>query len=120
MNSKEENYINKLTTLYRTDIYETEDVDLNKISNISNDDLKIVFMINNSDMIKLSNQEPLNKEAIQRLLVANINFYKLARSRGMEMAGSSFLKRAAIIIGYDINKLYDELSVGRFERPYKR
>ena len=43
MNLKEENYINKLTTLYRTDIYETEDVDLNKISNIT----IIFFDLNN-------------------------------------------------------------------------
>ncbi len=111
---------NQLIAKYRTELYETDDVELDEIDNISNDDLREIIMINNSDIINLSNQKTLDVDLIRRLFIANVNFYKLARSRGLEIPGSSFLKSSAIKIGYDIDRLYDELSVGRSNRPSRR
>jgi len=113
-------YKNKLINMYRTDTFETEDIDLSEIDElISDEDLKAIISINNTEMSRLINKEPLEKELIKKMLVANLNFYKLAKSRELSIPGSSFLMTIASSINYDVDKVYEELTVGRYNRSFK-
>ncbi len=107
-------YKNGLISRYRCEIFETDDVALSEIDElVPNDELKAIVQLNNRDIAALVSKKPFDKELAKRLFVANVNFYKLAKSRGIPVNGSSLLMRMAKLVDYDANKLYDELSVGR-------
>ena len=113
-------YKNKLINTYRREIFETDGVDLAEIDSlISDDDLRNMISINNAEMCDLINKEPIDKEAIRRLFVLNVNFYKLAKKREISIPGTSLLMTIASAIDYNVDKLYDELNVGRYNRPFK-
>ena len=113
-------YINNLIKKYRTELYETDGIDLREIDSlIPDDDLKLIIRLNNSDMCDLINERPLKKDLIRRLLIANINFYKLAKKRKISIPGTSFLMSIASSVDYKVDKLYSELNVGAYYRPHR-
>ena len=110
----------ELTKKYRNELFETEGISISEIDNlISDDDLKMIIGLNNREMCELINKRPLDEDLIHKLLVANINFYKLAKYRKLSIHGSSFLMTIASSIDYDVDKLYDELNVGGYHRPFR-
>ena len=116
----DEKYKNELIAKYRNELFETENVSISEIDSlISNDDLKMMFSINNAEMCELINKKPLDKDTITKLLVANINLFKLAKSRDIKVYGTSFLMTIASAVDYNADKLYDELTVGQYNRPFK-
>ena len=120
MNISEE-YKNILISKYRTYLFETDDINLLRIDNlISDEDLKLIISLNNAEMCELINKESFDKEFVTRLLVANLNFYKLAKQRGLSIPGSSFLMTIASSVDYNVDKVYEELTVGRYKRGFKR
>ena len=109
----------ELIEKYRTEIFETDDIDINEINDlISDDELVIMFGLNLSDMLGLINKKPIDKDSIRKLFIANVNFYKIAKKRDVTLYGSSFLMKIATVIDYDINKLYDELNVGAYNNKF--
>jgi len=115
----DDNYKNELIKKYRNELFETDGVNLSEIDElISDEDLVMIINLNNSEMCELINKTPLDKSLIYKLLVANINFYKLAKRRKISVHGSSFLMTIASSIGYNVDKLYDELNVGGYRNTF--
>lgn len=110
-----EEYKNELISKYRSELFETEDVDLKEIDSlISDEDLRKMIQLNNSEIGMLINERELDRAKVRKLLVANVNFYKLAKKRKLSVPGTSFLMSIAGSVDYDGYKLYDELNVGRY------
>ncbi len=107
---------NQLKAKYRTEVYETDDVNLEQIDDISDEELKTIIQLNNRDLSILLNEKPLDKELMTKLLVANLNFYLLAKKREISVHGSSFLMTIATAIGYNLDKVCSKLSVGLYTR----
>ena len=113
-------YKNKLISTYRTELFERDGINPSVIDDlISDSDLKIMISLNNSEMCELINKQPIDKERIKKIFVANVNFYKLAKYRDINIPGTSLLMTIASAIDYNVDKLYDELNVGRYIRPFK-
>ena len=108
---------NQLIAKYRTELFETDGINLKEINDmISDEDLKAIIQINNSEMGRLLNKKPFNKELFKRLFVANLNFYKLAKTRNITVQGKSFLLTMGSAIDYNVDKIYSELTVGSYTR----
>ncbi len=117
----DENYKNELISKFRTELFETNGVDINELDDlITDDEIKIMFAMNNSEMVNLVNTNPIDKEKVTKLFIANVNLYKLAKKRKVTVHGSSFLMSIATLIGYDSSKLYGELTVGMHNSVFKR
>ena len=117
----DDEYKNELINKYRTELFETENVDVSELDDlISDDELKTMFNLNNTEMCELINKKDFDKDKVRKMLVANINLYKLGKSRDLKINGTSFLMPIASAINYNADKLYAELSVGTYNRPFKR
>ncbi len=107
---------NKLKEKYCGDLFSTDDIDLNKIDALVPDnELRQIIGLNNSEMAYLNSQKPLDIEAVRKLFIANLNFYRLAMKRNLNIPGSSYLRTLAGVVGYDYNKLCAILSTGKHE-----
>lgn len=113
-------YQKKLKEFYQKEPFTSENINLAEIDDLINDtELKNVIQLNNAEMTQMLNQKPLDKDAIKKLLIANINFYKLAKYRGINVHGTSFIMTMATAIGYDINRVYDALNDGYNNHSHK-
>ena len=75
--------------------------------NISNDDLITIIKKNNEDMQRIINQTSFNdsiaNDKVKRLFLDNLSFYKIAKSRNLNIDGFSFMMAVATNIGYNID-----------------
>ena len=68
----DDEYNNKLKEKYRSELFETDDIDIKDIDSlISDEDLKAIIGINNAEMCELVNKKELNEELIQKLFSWN-------------------------------------------------
>lgn len=111
----------ELIKKYRTEIFETEDIDINELNDlITDNELKALFGLNLVEMLETINKNQFDKEAIRKLFVANVNLCKIAKKRKVTLYGTSFLMKIAPIIEYDVNKIYDEINVGAYNNKFDR
>ena len=117
----DEEYKNKLITMYRTELFATDGIDIKEIDSlISDNDLKAMIQLNNSEMAQMINEKTVEKNEIKKLFIANVNFYKLAKYRKLSCHGKSFLMAVGSVIDYNIDRLYGELNVGEYNSIFKR
>ena len=116
-------YKNKLIAKYRTEVFEIDSNDISELEeltlNDSNEDLVSIFDLNMREMARLVNEKTIDKEKVRKLLIANINIYRIARKRNISLHGFNFLPAIADAIGYDTDKVYTRLSVGEYYRAYR-
>ena len=110
---------NDLLKKYRIEMFEEEDIDINEMNDlIPDNELKAIFGLNLVEMLELINKKTIDKDKIRKLLVADINFYKIAKKRGITLHGTSFLTKIANVVDYDSNKLYAVLNVGEYQSMF--
>ena len=96
----------ELISKYRNPIFSTRTLDVKKIDELIDDqDLKDITKINNDEMIRLINEEPMNENLIKPLFYANVNFYFLAHFRKVSLPGISIILTIAPLFKYDISAL---------------
>jgi hypothetical protein len=96
------------------EVFEDENLNFKELGDldIQDDELKTIIYLNNRELSRLFNTKPFDKEATRKIFVANVNYYVLAKKRGMEVHGTHFLLNNARHVDYDVNKLYDLLTAG--------
>ena len=116
-NDDKEELINK----YRKPLYETKNVGPRNIDGcISDDDLHSIIRINNEEMFEMIKTGNIDYELLSRLFYANLNFYDLANYRRISMRGKDTMVMAAMILGYNLDKLNYVLNKKVYEAHYLR
>ena len=103
MMEEDEEYLNSLIKKYRTKEFQTINLDIKYLDQlITNEDLVLIIEKNNTDMQIIINSatEIENNENIKELFYANLNFYRLARFRKLNIPGISFMKAMATAINF--------------------
>ncbi len=109
----------KLITEYRKPLYEAKEVGPKNIDGRINDvDLRDIIAINNNEMYEMIIKDNINKDLMNRLFFANLNFYDLANYRRISIPGKNIMVMAGVVIGYDINKINYILNEKEYEAHY--
>ena len=117
----DEEYKKILLDKYRNEFFETDGINIKELDQIINDDdLRNIIGLNNIEMGELINQNPIDKERLKKLFIANVNYYRLARKRELSIPGTSFLMAIASVVDYKTDKLYAELTVGSYKSIFRR
>ena len=99
----DDKYLNLLIQKYRTEEFQKINLDIEYLDQlITNEDLAMIIEKNNNDMQRIINSSTDiedNKE-IKGLFYANLNFYRLARFRKLNIPGLSFMKAMATAINF--------------------
>lgn len=76
--------------------------------NMSNEDLNIIIEKNNQDMQKIINSIDFDdlryNDELKRIFMRNLELYKIAKSRNVQVDGYNFMMALSTSLGYNMDK----------------